>query len=65
MIADHSHCAGRNRSIDKARAVGLAAGEREEEIAGLDHAAVERNAAHVERCDSGLDRGIIAQKILA
>jgi hypothetical protein len=65
VIADHSDGAGRNRSIGEACAVGLAACEREEEIAGLDRAAVERDTAHVERCDSGLDRGIIAQKILA
>ena len=64
MVADDRHRACGNRGIDEARAVGLAAREREEEIAWLDHTAVERNAGHIERRDSGLDCGIIAQNVL-
>ena len=60
VIADHGDGAGRNGRLDEARTVGLAARKREEEIARLDHAAVERNAGYIERRDSGLECGIIA-----
>ncbi|MEY9293159.1 hypothetical protein ABH979_006233 [Bradyrhizobium ottawaense] len=58
MITHDSDGACGDRGIDEARAVGLAAGECEEEIARLDDAAVEREPGHLERGDSGLDRGI-------
>ena len=49
MIAGNRDGAGRNRRIDEARAVGPAAGEREEQIARLDHAAVHGEARDVDR----------------
>ncbi|MGY4462740.1 hypothetical protein ACVWYI_006700 [Bradyrhizobium sp. LB13.1] len=64
MVADDRHRTCGNRGIDEARTVGLAARKCEEEIARLDHAAVEGNAVHIERRDSGLECGIIAQNIL-
>jgi hypothetical protein len=60
MIADNRYRTCGDRSIDEACAVGLAAREREEEIARPDHAAVERKPRHFERRDSGLDCGVIA-----
>jgi hypothetical protein len=65
MVADDRHRACGNRGIDETRTVGLAARKGEEEVAGLDHSAIEGNAGHVERRDGGLDSGIIALNVLA
>src|SRR6266700_6075107 len=63
MIADDRRRTSRSRCVDETCAVGLAACQRKKEVAGPDHAAVQRNPRHLERCDSGLDCGIIAKKI--
>ena len=63
MVARDRNRAGGNRGIDEARAVGLAAGEREEQIARLHRAAVDRKAPHLDRLRLRLDRGIIAEEV--
>ena len=63
MIARHRHRAGCDGSVDEARAVGLAAGEREEQIARLDRAAVRGEAGHHDRFGLAVDRGVIAEQV--
>ena len=63
MIADDSHRAGRNRRVDEARAIGLGAGEREEQIARLHHTAVDGEPRDVDRLGLRIDRGVVAEEV--
>ena len=63
MVTGYGNCTGRNRGIDEARAIGLVAGEREKQIAGLDRAAVDREARDVHRISLRVDPGVIAEKV--
>ena len=63
MIAGYGNCTGRNRGVYKTRAIGLVAGEREKQIAGLDRAAVDREARDVHRISLRIDPGVIAKKV--
>ena len=63
MVADDSHRPCGDGGIDEARAVGLAACQRKEQITRLDGAAVEREPGHVERRSSGVDRGVVAEEL--
>ena len=63
MIARDRDRAGCDRGIDKARAVGLAAGERKEQIARLHRAAVHGKARHHGLVRPRVDRGVIAEQV--
>lgn len=75
MVARDRNGSGGNRCIDESGAIGLAAGQREEQIARLYRPAVHREALDLGRpCDLGrigghdrirlrLDRGVIAEEV--
>src|SRR5947208_13334606 len=51
------------RRIDEARTVGLAACQREEQVARLDGAAVDRKALHIDSFRLRSDRSVIAEEV--
>ena len=53
MIAGNRNRAGGNRRIDEARAVGLGAGQRKEQIARLHGAAIDGKASDLHACACG------------
>ena len=69
MIARYRNGAGGNRGIDEARAIGLGAGEREEQVARLHRAAVHGQAGDLGRSRDRyldrlrVDRGVIAEQV--
>ena len=63
MVARDGNGARGNRGIDEARAVGPGAGQREEQIARLDRAAVDREALHHDCLRLRIDRGVIAEEV--
>src|SRR3979409_19966 len=63
LVARDRHRAGGNRGIDEARAIGLMASEREEQVAGLDRPAVHRKAGDHGRFRLRVDRGVIAEQL--
>ena len=62
-IGRHRDRAGGNRRIDEARAIGLVACEREEQVAGLHRAAVDGEAADRNRFRLRIDHGVIAEQV--
>ncbi len=67
MVAGDRDCTGGDRRIDEARAVGPAAGEREEQVARLHRTAVDRKPSDENGVgtwiDSWIDRGVIAEEV--
>ena len=63
MMAGHRHRAAGNRLVDEARAIGLAAGQREKQVAGLDGAAVGRKSRHLGRIRARIERGVAAEQV--
>ena len=63
MIAGDRNRTRRYRRIDEARTVGLAAGQRKEQVARLHRAAVDRKAAHFDSFRARFDRSVIAEEI--
>jgi hypothetical protein len=63
VVAGDRHSARRDRGIDKARAVGLAACECKEQIAGLDHAAVHGKAGDIDRRGPRVYLGLVAEEV--
>ena len=51
------------RRIDEARAVGLAACKRKEQVARLHRAAVDAKAFHIDSFRLRLDRSVIAEEV--
>ncbi len=63
VVACNRDRAGRNGGVDETRAVGLAAGERKEQVARLHRAAVDGQPPHLDRVIRGIDRGIGAKEV--
>ncbi len=63
VIGRHRDRAGGNRSIDEARAIGLVACEREEQVAGLHRAAVHGEAGDRNCFRLRIDHGVIAEQV--
>ena len=63
MLACNRDRARRDGRFDEARAVGLAAGKRKEQIARLHDAAVDGKPPHLDRLGVRIDRGISAEEI--
>src|SRR3981189_1025109 len=65
MFAGDGDRTGGDGSINETRTVGLAAGEREEQVAGFYRAAIYRKATHLDRIRIRLrlERGIMAKEV--
>src|SRR4051794_28011877 len=63
LFAGDRDCTGSNGGIDEARTIGLAAGDRKEQIAGLHRAAVHCEATHLDRIRLRFDRSVITEEI--
>ena len=63
MITGYRNRARVDGGIDKARTIGLAAGERKEQIARLHRAAVDAKACHFDSFRARFDRSVIAEEV--
>src|SRR5581483_10104200 len=63
LAARDRNGARRNRRIDEARAIGLGAGERKEQVARFDRAAVDGKTGHFDRSCLRVDDGIRTEEI--
>src|SRR3981189_2285918 len=63
MFAGDGDRTGGDGSINETGPVELAAGEREEQVAGFYRAAIHRKTAHRDRIRLRLDRGIMAKEV--
>ena len=63
MITGYRNRARVDGGIDKARTIGLAAGERKEQIARLHRAAVDAKAFHFDSFRARFDRSVIAEEV--